>query len=161
MMAGRGTDRRAGKARGAAQSLVAFALALALSLIAFPTAQAQQKVAPVPPRSEPATPAPLDAPPPYERQLLRLSEILGALAWLTELCGETDGGAWRVCMSALLEVEGATQARRERLAGAYNRGFRGYGALHRRCTPNAELIIARFLEEGSRIARDVATRYSG
>lgn len=160
MMAGPGADQRARKTRGAAQSL-ALTLALAVSLIASPGAQAQQKVAPVPPRSEPATPTPLDAPPPYERQLLRLSEILGALAWLTELCGETDGGAWRARMSALLEAEGATRARRERLAGAYNSGFRGYGALHRRCTPNAELIIARFLEEGSRIARDVATRYSG
>jgi uncharacterized protein (TIGR02301 family) len=93
--------------------------------------------------------------------LLRLAEILGALAWLTELCGERPGEQWRKQMAQLMEAEATTQPRRERLAGAYNRGFRGYGAMHRRCTPGAELIITRFLDEGGRIARDVANRYSG
>lgn len=109
----------------------------------------------------PPPPQPLETPPPYEKQLLRLSEIMGALAWLTELCGDRPGDVWRTQMAALMEAEATSPTRRERLAGAYNRGFRGYSALHRRCTPTADLIITRFLDEGGRIARDVANRFSG
>lgn len=118
-------------------------------------AGAQQRAAPAtPPHSEPA-------PPPYEPQLLRLSEIMGALSYLRDLCGLKDGEKWRARMTGLLEAEAATDARKERLAGAWNRGFRGYEAVYRTCTPNAELVISRYLEEGERIAREVANRYSG
>jgi uncharacterized protein (TIGR02301 family) len=93
--------------------------------------------------------------------LLRLAEIIGALAWLTELCGDRPGDQWRQQMATLMDAEAATTQRRERLAGSYNRGFRGYSAMHRRCTPSAQLVITRFLDEGGRIARDVANRFSG
>jgi len=110
------------------------------------------------------TPAPLEIPPPYERQLLRLSEILGALEWLTSVCGEDSAaksrGQWRARMAALIESEGATTQRRDRLAGGYNRGYRGYEATYRACTPNARLVITRFLDEGGRIARDIGNRYT-
>lgn len=149
-----------GRTRGA---IVAASLVLAGTLApGEPLAQGRQAPAtPRPAQPAPAPPQPLETPAPYDRQILRLAEILGALAWLTELCGEAPGEAWRQQMSALMEAEGATQARRERLAGYYNRGFRGYGAVHQRCTPHARLIVSRFLDEGGRIARDVATRYSG
>ena len=140
---------------------------VALCLAAWPanSAFAQTRAAPsqgakVAPPPLPA-PESLESPPPYERQLLRLAEILGALAWLTELCGDRPGDQWRRQMATLMEAEAATTRRRERLAGSYNRGFRGYSALHRRCTPSAQLVITRFLDEGGRIARDVANRFSG
>jgi len=126
-----------------------------------PAKPAQAEAKPAPETEASALPQPLETPPPYEKQLLRLSEILGALAWLTELCGDRPGDQWRAQMSDLMEAEATSAARRERLAGSYNRGFRGYGAMHRRCTPSAELIITRFLEEGGKIARDVANRFSG
>ena len=125
---------------------------------ATPAPSRPSAAAPSPP---PAPPQPLETPAPYDRQLLRLSEIMGALAWLTELCGERPGDQWRTQMATLMEAEATSQRRRERLAGAYNWGFRGYSAMHRRCTPSAQLIITRFLDEGGRIARDVANRYSG
>ncbi|MGA8601103.1 MAG: TIGR02301 family protein, partial [Beijerinckiaceae bacterium] len=67
--------------------------------------------------------------------------------------------AWRTKMAALLDAEAKTQTRRERLAGAFNRGFRGYEVIYRTCTPNAETVIARYLSEGERIARDISYRY--
>jgi uncharacterized protein (TIGR02301 family) len=139
------------------------ACALALCLAAHAPAAAQQarprQSAPVATPAPAPTPAPLESVPPYERQLLRLAEILGALAWLGDVCATGESAQWQRRMSALMEAEGANDARRDRLAGAYNRGFRGYEAVHRACTQNAELIIARFLEEGARIARDVANQY--
>lgn len=98
-------------------------------------------------------------PPPYDAELFRLAEILGALTYLNELCGPTPPGDWRAKMQALLEAEAQTNARKERLAGTYNRGFRDYERTYHICTPNAQAIISRFLAEGGRIAHDVVNRY--
>jgi uncharacterized protein (TIGR02301 family) len=105
--------------------------------------------------------APEPPPPPYEPQLLRLSEIIGALAFLRPLCAGKDEQEWRVRMTELIEAEASTQPRRERLAGAFNRGFREYGLVYRRCTPAAELAIDRFLAEAGSLTRELASRYGG
>jgi uncharacterized protein (TIGR02301 family) len=111
-----------------------------------------------------APPAGEDLSPTYERRLLRLAEILGALAYLQDLCKEPDakatGQIWRAQMTALIDAEGKTDVRKERLAGAYNRGFRGYEVNYRRCTPNAQAIITRFLDESSKLAHDIAQHES-
>ena len=97
----------------------------------------------------------------YENQLLRLSEIMGALAYLRDLCGDGDGAEYRAKMAALLDAEGTAQERREKLAGAYNRGYRGYETTYGQCTQNARAAIARYVSEGSRLSRDISDRYSG
>ncbi len=111
----------------------------------------------------PSTSRPASSPPPetkaYDPQLMRLAEILGALAYLRGLCGEKDAEEWRGRMQALLEAEGTPPVRKERLAGAYNRGIEGYSLSYRTCTPNAHIVIARFLAEGERIAKEVENRY--
>lgn len=111
------------------------------------------------PSSPPATPAPPPETKPYDPQLMRLAEILGALTYLRGLCGDTDAGEWRGKMQALLEAEGVPPVRKDRLAGAYNRGIQGYSVSYRTCTPNAHLVIDRFLTEGERIAKEVENRY--
>ena len=101
-------------------------------------------------------------PPPYEPQLLRLSEILGALAFLQDLCGaERDGEELRKQMTALIDAEAGTPPRKARFAGAYNKGFRGFEQTYTSCTANARLVVARYLAEGQQIAREVASRYGG
>ncbi len=100
-----------------------------------------------------------EPPPPYEPELLRLSEILGALTYLRDICGAADADNWRGKMQALLDAEAKTSTRKEHLAGAYNRGFHGYEISYRVCTPNAQTIIKRFLAEGEKIAHEVANRY--
>lgn len=100
-------------------------------------------------------------PPPYEPQLLRLSEILGALAFLRPLCGSQDGETFRARMTTLLDAEAATEARRERLAGAYNKGYREYAQVYRRCTPAAEVIIDRYAGEGGKLSRELTGRFGG
>jgi uncharacterized protein (TIGR02301 family) len=103
--------------------------------------------------------APEAPPPPYEPQMTRLAEILGALSFLRDLCGEKDGGEWRAKMSALLEAEAQAGSRRQKLTGAFNRGFRGYEITYHDCTPNARLAIARYLDEGSRLTHEITYRY--
>jgi len=109
---------------------------------------------------EPA-PAPESPAPPYEKDLLRLSEILGSLAFLRTLCSAPDATEWQKRMQALLEAEGTTPGRRDRLAGAYNRGYRGYALTYRTCTASAAEATLRYLKEGEQLSRDLAGRYGG
>lgn len=104
---------------------------------------------------------PAEPPPPiYEDQLLRLSEILGALSFLRGLCGEPDAAAWREEMSALLAAEQPGPQRRSRLIGRFNHGYETFNAVYRSCTPSANLAITRYLAEGQTLSADVRSRYS-
>src|SRR5215203_1908398 len=109
---------------------------------------------------EPAPPVEPPAPP-YEKDLLRLSEIVGSLAFLRSLCTAADAAEWPQRMQALLETEGTTPGRRERLAGAYNRGYSGYALTYRTCTPSAAEATARYLKEGEQLSRNLAGRFGG
>ena len=131
------------------------------ALAALTPLEAEAQSGARPPQAPSPAPAQEAPPPPYEPQLLRLSEILGALSWLREICGDKDGEQWRASMRALMEAEAPTEIRRQRLAGAFNRGFSNYETLHRTCTPNAEIIIERFLEEGGKLANEVTNRFGG
>lgn len=101
------------------------------------------------------------APPPYEKDIRRIGEILGALHYLRPLCGADDGQIWRDKMSDLIEAEGGPPDRRERLAGAFNEGYNAFQTTYRTCTPSADLAVRRYLEEGSKLTREIATRHGG
>lgn len=116
-------------------------------------------------KTAPATNAPAtlveEPPPPFDSELLKLAEILGALAYLDELCATKPLGDWREKMKALLDAEAKTNARKEWLAGSYNRGFRDYERTYHFCTQNAQVVIGRFLADGGKIAHEVVSRYGG
>ena len=89
---------------------------------------------------------------PYDDRLMRLSEILGAVHYLRELCGANDGQAWRERMRELMDAEGSTSLRRAKLTRSFNSGYRSYSRTYNSCTPSAQTAIARFLAEGGEIA---------
>ena len=120
------------------------------------------KPAPAPAAPGPQTPAPAaEPPPPYQPQLLRLAEIMGALAYLRDLCGAGDGAKFRARMATLLDAQATSETQRDLLAGAYNRGFQDYEITYGACTPAAEAIVSHFLGEMARLASEVANRYGG
>jgi uncharacterized protein (TIGR02301 family) len=139
------------------------------SVAALLLAEAQAAEAPAPkpePKAAPKTAPPASptapaGPPPYEAQLLRMAEMIGALAYLRDLCGAGDGAEFRSKMKSLLEANGIAEPQRDLLAGAYNRGFGGYSLTYRTCTPAAYEVIARYLTETARLAALVASRYGG
>ncbi len=88
---------------------------------------------------------------PYDTQILRLSEILGAVHYLRELCGADEGQLWREQMRDLLKVEGTTAIRRAKLVKGFNKGYRGFRRTYRDCNDSAKLAVNRFLEEGAEI----------
>lgn len=89
---------------------------------------------------------------PYDPQILRLSEILGAVHYLRELCGSGDGQLWREQMRTLIGAEGSTALRRARLTRSFNNGYRSYSRTYKVCTASAKTAIERFLTEGTEIA---------
>lgn len=89
---------------------------------------------------------------PYDDRLLRLSEILGAVHYLRELCGNSDGQLWRERMRELIEGEGGSAQRRARFAESFNNGYRSYSRTYQSCTPTAQIAIGRFLTEGAQLA---------
>lgn len=95
---------------------------------------------------------------PYEARLLRLSEILGALHYLRNLCGERGSG-WREEMDALLASENPPPERRAELVASFNRGYRAYAGIYTACTASATEAIRRYMQEGEAISRDTASRF--
>ncbi len=107
------------------------------------------------PPAEPSEPPPA----PYDTQIQRLAEVLGGLSFLRDLCGEGDGDDWRGKIAQLRDADAAAGPRRQRLTAAFNRGFRGYELTYRACTPNARMVIARYLDEAESLSHEVASRY--
>jgi uncharacterized protein (TIGR02301 family) len=89
---------------------------------------------------------------PYDDKLLRLSEILGAVHFLRELCGGSDGMLWRERMVELIDAEGSSALRRVRFTRAFNSGYQSYSRTYSTCTPTAQTAITKFMTEGAEIA---------
>jgi uncharacterized protein (TIGR02301 family) len=97
---------------------------------------------------------------PFDGSLQRLAEILGALHYLRNICGANEGPKWRNEMQSLIDAEAPGGDRRAKMIASFNRGYRGYQQTYRSCTPAADLVIRRYLEEGSKIAREMTARYA-
>ncbi|HXW29778.1 MAG TPA: TIGR02301 family protein, partial [Xanthobacteraceae bacterium] len=98
--------------------LIAFT---ALLVLAAPTAISRAEENPAPPA-------------PYQGELERLAEILGALHHLRSICGANEGQTWRNEMQALIEAETPNGERRNQLVASFNRGYRGFQQSYHTCT---------------------------
>jgi uncharacterized protein (TIGR02301 family) len=140
-------------------------IAVLLVLTVAPArAQLQRPGQTPPPARAPAqapAPAPVpEAPAPYDRDLQRLSEILGALHFLRDICGTNEGQKWRDEAQALIDAEASAGSRHDQMVASFNRGYRGFQQTYRTCTPAAGVVIRRYLEEGATLARDITARYA-
>jgi uncharacterized protein (TIGR02301 family) len=107
-----------------------------------------------------ATPARAgDTPAPFDNDLQRLAEILGALHYLRAVCGANDGQKWRNEMQGLIDAESSDGDRRRKIVASFNRGYQGFQQSYHSCTPAADLAIRRYLEEGAKISREITARY--
>ena len=101
-----------------------------------------------------------DAAAPFDGELQRLAEILGTLHYLRGICGTNEGLKWRNEMQALVDAETPSGERRARMIAGFNRGYNGFQQTYRTCTPAASIAIRRYIEEGSKISRDLTARYA-
>jgi uncharacterized protein (TIGR02301 family) len=102
----------------------------------------------------------VEATAPFDGDLQRLAEILGALHYLRALCGANEGLKWRNEMQALIDAEAPDGERRRKIVAGFNRGYRGFQQTYRTCTPAADVAIRRYLDEGAKIAREITARYA-
>src|SRR4029078_12711103 len=101
-----------------------------------------------------------DAAAPFDGGLQRLAEILGTLHYLRGICGSNEGTKWRNEMQALIDAETPLGERPAHMIPRFNRGYNGFQQTYRTCTPAASVAIRRFIEEGSKISRDLTARYA-
>lgn len=99
-------------------------------------------------------------PAPFDADLQRLAEILGALHYLRAVCGANEGTKWRNEMQSLIDAEVPSGERRRKIVASFNRGYRGFQQTYRTCTPAANVAIRRYFEEGAKIAREITARYA-
>ena len=124
-----------------------------------PQAQPQQQAKTNPQQTPPPAP-PQNVPAPYDRDLQRLSEILGSLHFLRAICGANEGQKWRNEAQALIDTEAPTGERHDQMVASFNRGYRAFQQSYRTCTPAADFAIRRYLAEGAKIAREITARYA-
>lgn len=99
-------------------------------------------------------------PAPYDGQLARLSEILGALQYIESLCKSAQANDWRDDMSKLLAAEVANEPQRqERFTAAFNRGYRTFAAVYTECTANAKAAEKTYRHEGATLAQEITSRF--
>ena len=101
-----------------------------------------------------------DKPTVFDSDLERLSEILGALHFLRGVCNSGEGEKWRSEAKALIDAEAPSGNRREQMVASFNRGYSGFQQTYRICTPTADIVIRRYMEEGAKIARDLTAHYA-
>jgi len=104
--------------------------------------------------------ATVEKPAPYDERLERLSEILGAVHYLRNLCTDKAEDNWRASMQRLIDLEAAGEPKRqERLTAAFNRGYRSFAAIYTACTDSAVVAEGRYRAEGATLATEITARF--
>lgn len=135
-------------------AFVAFAVTISCFFVA--EAEAAGKAA----AASALPPVPLEQDAPYDRDLLRLSEILGSVHYLRALCKPGQEDRSRRQMEELLDLEAAKEPlRRQKLIAAFNRGYRSFAALHTSCTATALAAEARYRAEGATLVGEMTARF--
>lgn len=96
---------------------------------------------------------------PYDDKLMRLSEILGAVHYLRELCGAGEDQLWREKMRDLINAEGSSALRRAQLTRSFNKGYNSYSRTYNACTQSAKTAVDRFLVEGVELSESLVKAY--
>ena len=93
-------------------------------------------------------------------RLERLSEILGAVHYLRNLCLKEGEDTWRKAMESLIGMEaGNEQVRKERLTAAFNRGYRSFASVYTACTAQAVVAEEKYRNEGATLATEITARF--
>ncbi|MEQ9520036.1 MAG: TIGR02301 family protein [Parvibaculum sp.] len=96
-----------------------------------------------------------------ESDLVRLSEILGAVHHLREVCNANEGQLWRGKMQELLKLEEPSTDLKELLIARFNRAYHQHRQAYARCTGQARTDATRLLDEGAALTDRLAARTRG
>ena len=141
--------------------IIPFIRLVALVIAVLVSAQALSQTSEGENTQTPETVAPkiTTLPPAYETQMLRLSEVLGSLHYLRELCGAKEGQKWRKAMQDMIRDEEPTDERKAQMIANFNHGFRGFQETYRECTSAAIEANNRYIAEGIKLSGEIPARY--
>lgn len=140
-------------------SAKALLLAAALAFVPL-AAKAQAPQTPEASETPEVAPESTEKPAPYDDKLARLSEIIGAVHYLRNLCEKEGEPEWREAMQKLIDAEtGSEPKRRARMVSAYNRGYRSFASVYTTCTASAIAAEGFYRNEGATLAVEIAARY--
>lgn len=109
---------------------------------------------------KPAEVQPAEKPTPYDGKLTRLSEILGSLDFIRNLCAQPGETQWKTMMAQLLDSDAKDEPeRRANLTAAFNRGYRSFAAIQTSCSADLRSAGDRYRIEGATLATEIAARY--
>lgn len=154
-----------GHTRWAMLSLAGLALAMLTAEPALAQQQQQPRARAALRKKAVSVPAPVPKLPPppanaQEKPLLELSEAIGGLTFLSQICSPaTSPNPWRVRMETLLDNEGDNSGAREKMTGAFNHGFSDYSTTYRQCTDAARAARRVLRRDAARIAREIERRF--
>lgn len=97
--------------------------------------------------------------PPYQKDMERLTEILGSLYFLQPLC-VVEVEDWRAQAAELIALDNPDDDRRQRLIGKFNTGYESYARVYRSCTPSANEAMIRLLVEAEKSAHEIRERFA-
>ena len=118
------------------------------------------KAKPAPETPAPPAAVPVEKEAPYDRDLLRLSQIMGSVHYLRALCNPGVEDGWRTKMQSLLDLEaGKEPSRRQKFTAAFNYGYRSFASIHATCTEAAVQAEARYRAEGATLATEITSRF--
>ncbi|HEV7304568.1 TIGR02301 family protein [Ensifer sp.] len=144
-------------------SILARLALVGVALTAATDAAAQKAPAKEAAKTETVAPAPVvveEKPTPYDQRLIRLSEILGSVHYLRNLCVKEPEDVWRRSTQELIDKETANEVkRRERMTAAFNRGYRTFASVYTTCTGPAIVAEQRYRAEGATLASEIVARF--
>lgn len=94
----------------------------------------------------------------YEKKIVRLSEVLGSLHYLYNLCGDKTT-MWRDKMNLLLKAENFDGSKKAKLTAAFNQGYQVFAENYYQCTPAALSAIKIYNVEGEKISQELIARF--
>lgn len=97
--------------------------------------------------------------PPYQKEMARLTQILGSLYFLQPLCGFNSLN-WHDEANELINLDKPDNDRKQRLIGAFNQGYQNYATSYNSCTPSANLAREQLLNEAKKKSLDIHTRFA-
>jgi uncharacterized protein (TIGR02301 family) len=96
---------------------------------------------------------------PYDKSLLELLDVLGALAHLEAICQteQSDQTPLKDHIEALVESEGFTPERRKSLIVRFNQSFRAVASSHIQCTTQSRKLMSAYHQKAFELADSISS----
>lgn len=94
-----------------------------------------------------------------QRDLVRLSEILGSLHYLRGNCVRSERNEWQRSFERLLVLQNPSAALKKNMNGAFNNAYNYYHRNYPTCDPVAARVARDLARDGERLSKSLLFEY--